>query len=182
MRQPPRLPVLAAALGLAAPAVFAMAPPLPCEGTEGGMTTHALTVLDPDTARSGVTVERYQVDMRPDASPQGVYRPVPAPVPALDGFFGVRVVHCASGTFLAIDTDQASVTVAAVLASTEHLRPLVQAGRRVGLSDLEAAVGAVYGRPIRLRDTEETCGCSTIFPDLRPPANRPFGERTDTKH
>jgi hypothetical protein len=173
--------LLAVVLGLVAPAAPAMAPPLPCEGMEGGMVTHELAVLDPETGTSGVTVEQYQVDMQPDSSPHGVYRPVPAPVPALDGFFGVRVMHCASGTFFAIDTRHASATVAAVLSATEHLRPQVKAGRRVALSDLQAAVAAAYGRPLRLRETEETCGCALAFPELRPRGNRPFAERTDTK-
>ncbi|MFN3644631.1 MAG: hypothetical protein ACK4TB_17110 [Gemmobacter sp.] len=175
-------PFAAAVLGVAAAAAWAEVPPPACEGMEAGMVTHRLTILDPATGGSGITLERYQVDMQPDGSPQGVYRALPAPVPALDGFFGVRVVHCASGAFHAIDTQQSPETVAAALAATEHLRAEVQAGRRVGQAALSAAVRAVYGRTVQLRETDETCGCAAAFPDLRPQGMTPFGARGDTRH
>lgn len=159
---------------------FALAPPLPCQGTEAGMSTYDLQVLDPETVASGVTIESYQVEMQPDASAEGVYKPGKGPVPALDGFFGVRVVHCASGIFHAIDTRQDTQTVAAALAATEFLRGKVQAGKPVTKGDLASAVRAVYGKQLRLSETEETCGCNAAFPELRPKGMRPFTERTDT--
>lgn len=177
-----------ATISLAALAVLASgaqpsgaeAPPLPCVGMEGGMVTYELAALDPESAKSGVTLEHYQVDMAPDAS--GTYKAVPAPVPDLQGFFGVRVMHCASGTFFAIRTDQRPATVAASLAATEFLRAQVQAGQRVGQPDLAEAIRAVYGASIRLRETEETCGCHAVWPELRPGRMRAYPDRTDTKH
>jgi stage V sporulation protein SpoVS len=162
---------------LAALPAHALPPPLPCEGTEAGMSTYELTALDPQ-AKSGVVLERYQADLAPDAS--GTYPPGPGPVGALDGFFGVRITHCASGIFHAIKTDQGPGTVAAALAATEFLRAKVKAGQPVGRGELAQAVRAVYGMQTRLRETEETCGCSVAFPELRPKGMKPYGERTDT--
>jgi len=155
----------------------ALTPLPPCEGTEAGMSTYELTALDPDW-KSGVVIERYQVDLAPDSS--GVYQPGPGPVGSLDGFFGVRITHCASGIFHAIKTDQRPGTVAAALAATEFLRGKVKSGQHVGRGELAQAVRAVYGMQTRLRETEETCGCSAIFPELRPKGMTPYGERTDT--
>jgi hypothetical protein len=56
----------------------------------------------------------------------------------------------------------------------------VQAGQPVGRSDLQSAVRAVYGKQIRLKETAETCGCSVLFPDLKPGGMTPFENRTDT--
>lgn len=156
----------------------ALAPPPPCEGTEAGMSTYELTVLDPEHAASGVVLERYQVGSAP--GPDDVYVDLPAPVGALEGFYGVRITHCASGIFHAVETDQRPGTVAAALAATEFLRAKVQDGRRVGRNELAQAVRAVYGQQTRLRETEETCGCSLVFPELRPRGMTPYGERTDT--
>ena len=158
--------------------VHALTPPLPCQGTEAGMSTYELTVLDPELAVSGVVLERYQVGTAP--GPDGVYADLPGPVGALEGFYGVRITHCASGIFHAVRTDQSSSTVAAALAATEFLRAKVQDGRPVARGELAQAVRAVYGKQTRLRETEETCGCSVMFPDLRPRGMTPYGERTDT--
>jgi hypothetical protein len=158
----------------------ALTPPLPCEGMEAGMNTYGLMALDPDTNASGVTVEYYQVDSQPDASPEGVYRDQPAPVADLDGFYGVRVTHCASGAFHAIAGGGEPRTVAAALAATEFLRGKVQAGKAVGRNDLASAVRAVFGKQLKLRETEETCGCSVFFPDAKPAGMTPFENRTDT--
>jgi len=158
----------------------ALAPPLPCEGYESGMITHDLTILDPDLHKSGVTIERYQVDMQPDDSHNGVFRPVPAPVAALDGFFGVRVMHCATGHFHAIETTQRTATVAAALGATEFLRASVKDGQPVSRAELADAVRAVYGKQIQLRETEETCGCNGAFPELRPKGMTAYEQRTDT--
>jgi hypothetical protein len=159
---------------------LALTPPPPCEGSESGMQIYGLQVLDPETGASGVTVESYQVSMKPDSSPEGVYRQVPPPVDALDGFFGIRVTHCPSGTFHAINTGQGPETVAASLAATEFLRDRVKDGKPVGRGDLASAVRAVYGKQITLRETEETCGCSVAFPDLKPKGMTPYAQRTDT--
>ncbi|MGL4236975.1 hypothetical protein [Tabrizicola sp.] len=161
-------------------AAQALTPLPPCDGMEAGMNTYNLHALDPDTNASGVTVESYQVDTQPDDSPQGVYRDQPAPVPALDGFYGVRVTHCASGTFHAIEGGEDPFTVAAALAATEFLRPKVKAGQSVGRNELASAIRAVYGKQLRLKETEETCGCSVLFPDLKPKGMTPFENRTDT--
>lgn len=162
---------------LAALPVHALPPPLPCEGTEAGMSTYELTALDPE-GKSGVVLERYQVGSAPGAD--GVYADLPGPVEALENFYGVRITHCASGIFHAVKTDQRPGTVAAALAATEFLRGKIKAGQPVGRGDLAQAVRAVYGMQTRLRETEETCGCSVAFPELRPKGMRPYGERTDT--
>ena len=161
-------------------AAQALTPLPPCEGMEAGMVTYGLTVLDPDTHASGVTVEYYQVNSQPDASPEGVYTDQPAPVAELEGFYGVRVTHCASGDFHAIDGGGNTDAVAAALAATEFLRSEVQAGKRVGRNDLASAVRAVFGKTPKLKETEETCGCSVYFPDAKPAGMTPFENRTDT--
>jgi stage V sporulation protein SpoVS len=163
---------------LAALPAHALPPPLPCEGTEAGMMTFELTVLDPEHAKSGVVIENYLAGSAP--GPDGVYVDLPGPVGALDGFNGVRITHCASGIFHAVTTDQRPGTVAAALAATEFLRAKVKAGQSVGRNELAQAVRAVYGKQTRLRETEETCGCSVSFPELRPKGMKPYGERTDT--
>lgn len=162
---------------LAALPAQALTPPLPCEGTESGMSTYELSVLDPDW-KTGVVLERYQVGSAPGED--GVYRDLPGPIGALEGFYGVRITHCASGIFHAVRTDQRPATVAAALAATEFLRAKVKAGQPVGRGELAQAVRAVYGTQTRLRETEETCGCSVAFPGLRPKGMTPYGERTDT--
>jgi hypothetical protein len=166
---------------LTATAAQALTPLPPCEGMEAGMDTYGLHPLDPDTNASGVTIEFYQVDTQPDDSAEGVYRDQPAPVAALDGFYGVRVTHCATGSFHAIDTRNGPGEVAAALGATEFLRGKVKAGQAVSRSDLAAAVRAVYGKSVRLKETEETCGCSVYFPDLMPRGMTPFEDRTNTK-
>ena len=165
---------------LTAPAAQALTPLPPCVGMEAGMHTYELSPLDPDTNASGVTVEFYQVDSQPDDSPEGVYRDQPAPVAALNSFYGVRVTHCASGVFHAIATRNGPSEVAAALGATEFLRSKVKAGKPVNRGDLAAAVRAVYGKQLQLRETEETCGCSVYFPDLKPKGMTPFENRTDT--
>lgn len=165
---------------MTATASQALTPPPPCEGMEGGMVTYGLYPLDPDTNASGVTIESYQVDFQPDASPEGVYRNQPAPVDALTDFQGIRVTHCASGTFHAIDTRNGASEVAAALGATEFLRDEVQAGKAVSRNDVASAIRAVYGKQLRLKETEETCGCSFYFPDFKPKGMTPFENRTDT--
>jgi hypothetical protein len=161
-------------------AAQALTPLPPCVGMEAGMNTYDLYPLDPDTNASGVTIEAYQVDTKPDDTPEGVYRDQPAPVAALDGFYGIRVTHCASGTFHAIDTRNGPSEVAAALAATEFLRASVKAGKPVSRGDLASAIRAVYGKQLRLKETEETCGCSVYFPDMKPKGMTPFEDRTDT--
>jgi hypothetical protein len=161
-------------------AAQALTPLPPCVGMEAGMNTYDLYPLDPDTNASGVTIEAYQVETKPDDSPEGVYRDQPAPVAALNGFYGIRVTHCASGVFHAIDTRNGPTEVSAALGATEFLRSKVKAGKPVSRGDLAAAVRAVYGKQIQLRETEETCGCSVFFPDLKPKGMTPFENRTDT--
>lgn len=175
---------LAVALQLCLAAAFgpaqALTPLPPCIGTESGMMTQGVTDLGPAGQTTGVTVESYAVRFSPGAD--GVYRDGPAPVPALKGFNGIRVLHCASGQFFAVETNMAPETVAAVLSATEFLRGDVQGGRRVSVGDLAQAIRAVYGKHIRLRETEETCGCNWFYPELRPASMAPFRARTDVNN
>ncbi len=145
------------------------------------MNVYELRAPGRDAPVGGITVENYQVDMQPDDSPEGVYREVAPPVASLSGFFGVRVTHCATGTFFAIDTRDGPDSVVAALSATEFLRPKVQRGQAIGREDLGTAVQAVYGGAIRLRETAETCGCSTLFPELRPTGMVPYRDRTDVR-
>jgi hypothetical protein len=165
---------------LNATAAEALTPLPPCEGMEAGMVTYGLYPLDPDTNASGVTIESYQVDYQPDDSAEGVYRNQPAPIDALTDFQGIRVTHCASGAFFAVDTRNGPSEVAAALGATEFLRDEVKAGKAISRNDLRSAIRAVYGKQLQLRETEETCGCSVYFPDLKPKGMTPFENRTDT--
>lgn len=156
---------------------LALTPPLPCESSESNMTTYGLQTLDPSGA-SGVTVEHYynSVVQQGEALVNA-----PAPVAELQGFRGVRVTLCSTGDFLVIP-DQDPVSVAAALSATEFLRADVQAGRPATFDALRLAARAVYGPPLVLRETEETCGCSWYFPDLKPANMANFEDRTDVQY
>ena len=155
---------------------LALTPPLPCESSESNMTTYGLQALYP-TGESGVTVEHYynSVVQHGDALVNA-----PAPVAQLQGFRGVRVTMCSTGDFLVIP-DQDPVSVAAALSATEFLRADLQAGRPVTFDALRRAARVVYGAPLVLRETEETCGCSWYFPDLKPASMANFENRTDVR-
>jgi hypothetical protein len=148
---------------LAGGPALALVPLPPCEIEEGGMSVGQLTALG--EGKSGVVLESYNNTVRLVGT---VYEQQPGPVRALDDFYGVRATHCASGQFLAIKGSYSPDTVAAALGATEFLRANVKAGKAVGFSDLIQAVTAVYGKPITLRETEETCGCQSYFPGLWP--------------
>ena len=148
---------------LAGTAAHALTPLPPCELEEGGMNVYGVTGLG--DGGSGVVVEAYTNTVRLVGT---VYEPQPGPVPALNGFSGVRAVHCASGQFVAFDDVGDPYVSAQTLAATELLRAKVQAGKAVTFGDLKRAVTAVYGKPITLRETEETCSCGTYYPGLWP--------------
>ena len=152
--------LLATLVGTAAQA---LTPLPPCEIEEGGMKVYGVTGLG--DGGSGVVVEAYTNIVR---LVDTVYTPQPGPVPALNGFSGVRAVHCASGQFVAFDDVGEPYLAAQTLAATEFLRSKVQAGKPVTFGDLKRAVTAVYGKPISLRETEETCSCATYYPGLWP--------------
>jgi hypothetical protein len=166
---------------LAGTQAVALTPLPPCHVNEAGMNVYDLRSFGRYEPAGGVTVENYQVEMRPDDTPEGVFREVPPPVPSLSGFFGVRVTHCASGTFFAVDTRDGPDSVVAALGATEFLRAKVQRGQAIGREELGTAVRAVYRDAIRLRETAETCGCSTYFPDLRPGGMTPYADRMDVR-
>jgi len=162
-------------LALTSTPAVALTPLPPCELAEAGMVIGAVGVLGDYDANSGVTVERYANNHK---VVNDVYTPVSAPVPQLEDFNGVRVTHCASGDFLAIRGVDVT-EVSSALAATEFLRGAVQSGKRPTFAQVERAARAVYGGVIRLRETEQTCGCNTYYPDLKPAGMTAFGARTD---
>jgi hypothetical protein len=160
-----------------------MPPPPPCEIKEAGMTVYGLADLSVGRAGvdypSGVVVENYQVSTAPDA--EGVYRNLPAPTPELKDFFGVRVTFCATGDFFAIRDTGIDEAVYG-LRATEFVRPDFLAQKPIKISALTRAVQALFGqRAITLRETAETCGCYTAYPELRPDGMTPFRERKDVE-
>lgn len=167
------LPFLACLL--AAPAT-ALTPPFPCTDlTEANMVTTDVDVLGGYDAKSGVIVEAYRNKV---VEQKGAYNSLPPPVPALESFSGTRVTHCASGRILAV-RDVWSSDVRAALAATEFLRDKLKAGQKVSFGEVKAAVTAVYGKPIELRETAQTCGCNNYFDELRPKSQTPYGQRKD---
>ncbi|MCU0829771.1 MAG: hypothetical protein MUE52_20925 [Tabrizicola sp.] len=177
-----RLQGMVAALVLGAIPAFALEPLPTCYGSESGMETYGSTPLErfvrsEDQHSSGVIVEHYQA--RDELTSSGAYRST-APVAALEGFDGIRVIHCATGRFFAIRIEQSSGAAAAALAATEFLRGDVRNGKAIGVRALAQAVRAVYGEVLELRETAETCGCNQYFSEMRPKGMTAFGDRTDT--
>lgn len=177
----PALALAAATAALAAAPAWALSPVMACDGTiEAGMRLGGLETLGgwQEEPRSGVVVESYvnAAEMR-----DGAWTEAPPPVPELDLFQGVRVTFCPTGEFLAIPGGEAG-EVSAALAATEFLRDAVQAGEAVGFADLRRAADALYGPVLVMRETEQTCGCSVHFDDLRPSGQTPFEERTDVHY
>ncbi len=168
---------LTAAAGCFAQPALGLAPPLPCEIEEAGMLIGGLRDLsDGDYFESGVTFESYQVRWAPDA--EGVYRPLPGPIPELNAFSGVRVTYCRTGEFLAIaDADMERALYG--LRATEFLRKSIAAKRPPSFRDLRRAAEAVFGDVLIMRETAETCGCRTLYPDLRPEGVTPYDQRDD---
>ena len=170
-RMPARGMLLVPAL-LGATAAPALTPLPPCEGTEAGMRTGSLIAPE----GTGLTFERYNVNIVSHGDLAEADAP---PVPELGGFSGVRVTHCASGQMVAIAGEYSSEKAAAALGATEFLRKEVQAGRRISAGKMKQAAKAVYGQVLVLRETEETCGCNSYFPELRPKGMTPFDRRRD---
>jgi hypothetical protein len=168
-----------------APTILAaLSPPLPCEGVyESNMGVASPVPLggwpQGDAAiGSGVTVETYY---NRSVVAGDTYQDLQAPVPDLVEFSGTRLVHCASGTFFAINGQDAE-TVGTAIAATEFVRPLIQSGELVTVQALRRASTALYGSVIELRETEQTCGCAAYFDALKPAGQGPFHMRSDVDY
>ncbi|MGI3168163.1 hypothetical protein ACRARG_03360 [Pseudooceanicola sp. C21-150M6] len=163
---------------LAGPAFGLELPPLCHQTAESGMEIILSNTLGDDMA-SGIMVEDY-MDAR-DWRGRNDVPPVRAPMKKLEGFDGIRIVHCASGRFMAAP-DQRGDYAAPALAATEFLRPKLKAGKAPTFADVRNAVKALYPGAMEFRETAETCGCNAMFPGLRPAELTPFEERTDVDH
>jgi hypothetical protein len=171
-----------AALFAAAPVLAEEPPPICYNVVEAGMSVFAHQLLEyglrppPEaSAGSGVVVENYW-----DAGHwQGGAAPARPSLPELQDFRGVRIVHCASGRFLAVKDGPPAHEAIIALASTEFLRPTLRAGGEPSWEDLRRAADALYPGAIAMRETAETCGCAEIFPELRPAGMVPFAQRDD---
>ncbi|MCB1342035.1 MAG: hypothetical protein KDK24_13415 [Pseudooceanicola sp.] len=154
----------------------AMVPPPPCDNvSEANMWIRDPTFFGDWDAQTGVVIEGYSNKTHVVDT---VYRNMPAPVPALQGFIGTRITFCDSGRILAVrdvDPDEAFPA----LSATEFLRDKLKANRKISYGDVMAAVTAVYGRPVELKETAQTCGCAAYFDDMRPKSQTPFPERQD---
>lgn len=163
-------------VGVALPAA-ALTPPLPCDPVkEADMTVSDVQILG-STMNSGVTVEYYA---NATTLIDTVYVRRPGPVPELTDFAGVRVLACATGDFVAIPGASAG-SVNSSLSATEFLRARVQSDKPLRFADVKKAAKAVYGKVIVLRESEQTCGCNTFFPDLKPAAMTGFTDRTNVE-
>lgn len=163
-------PVLLGLIFAASPSL-ALVLDLPCaQSEESGMESLGAESLDFPDATSGLTVEYYGNATTMDGFTQ---QTLPPPVPQLADFFGVRVTACASAEFLVL-RDADLVDVSTALTATEFLHPTLQAGGIVAFSDLRRAVEALYGPVLILRETTETCGCSALYPSLRPAGVAPY--------
>ena len=158
---------------LAEPAV-ALTPGVPCRGVESNMAVTDAVPLDPE-GRSGVVIEAYSVAYVSDPYP-GAF--LPAPVPELVGFEGARVMLCTTGEFVAFSYENDDAVMPDLNASW-FLRDALGAGAVPRFADIRRAAERLYSPVVVLRETEETCGCATYFPELRPAGHTPFAERAD---
>jgi hypothetical protein len=101
--------------------------------------------------------------------------------PELAEFFGVRVVDCSSGKFVAIPTYADSSEVSSALYGTEFIRKKLKAGRKVSFADIAEASGAAFNDTLVLQESAETCSCNKEYPRLRPASLLPYVDRTDIK-
>lgn len=144
---------------LVTPAV-ALTPLPPCETVESGMRVSGANSFG--FYGSGFATEEYINGLESDAGADGVYDDLPAPMPQLNGFYGYRIVDCATREFLAIDSPYGEE--AAQLLATEFLRSKVQQQKPFSMADVKRAAQALYkGREdvtiLTLRETEQTCSC-----------------------
>ncbi len=159
----------------AIPAI-ALTPLPPCNLIEADMYVREQYTLGGEA--SGFVVEDYSDPFQADEN--GVYVHRQATLAQLHAFDGVRVTDCATGQFLTIPdvrTNQASVA----LEATEFLRDDVQNSRSVSWRDIRRAAEALYDDVGLFRETEETCGCNWLAPDVRPAGMTPFDQRTDVE-
>lgn len=139
---------------------LALTPLPPCDGVESAMIVTQLERFA-DSSKGAITIEGYSTAHEADAD--GVFRPVKAPVEALNDFRGVRLVDCATRKILAIRTDSRADQVDAALKATEFLRGDVQAERKIAFNKVRRAAKALYGSDvIELRETAQTCGCGVM--------------------
>lgn len=101
--------------------------------------------------------------------------------PELADFYGVRVVDCSSGKFVAIPTYANSGEVASALYGTEFIRKKLRAGREVSFADVARASEAAFSNTVAFQERAETCSCNKEYPELRPTHLLPYSERTDIK-
>ena len=146
---------------------------VPCDGViEQDMRVQELNHVG---FLSGFTIEQYwHVRTGPN--------PPTAPVVALDKFFGVRIMECATGRFIAVDDNPDAGQVEAALSATEFLRGKVQSEQPFTYDDVRQAGEAVFGYLVLLRENEESCGCSVLYPELRPAGLVPFADRNNVTH
>ena len=165
-----------AALCLAPVTAGAMAPPLPCDNvSEANMLVKNVAFIGEWDAQTGVVIEGYANKTHVVDT---VYRNMPAPVPALEDFRGTRITFCDSGRILAVRGVEEDSALTA-LSATEFLRDKLKANQKISYGDVKSAVTAVYGRPIELKETAQTCACSAFFDEMRPRTQTRFGDRTD---
>jgi len=168
--------ILALPAALAATVALAEEAPPVCWGMiESGMVVHFTLPLGND--RSGIIAEAYY-----DARSQVGDRPkedLMAAPPELRDFHGVRVVHCASGRFMAVPHYGGPEGVSYSVAATEFLRDKLRSGSKPSFRDIQNAVDALYPGSLAFRETAETCGCNAFFSELRPVGMTPFDERDD---
>lgn len=156
---------------------FSPAPFCPDDQIEGNMIVRESTWLwsNGKSIVSGIVVEDYEYKWslaRPEKKSE-----FPPPTPEMSKFQGVRVVDCAKGKMIAIDTLDSEEEVSAALTATEFLRNDLQAGRWPAWSKIQKAAQAVYGGYIPMTTDEETCGCAERFPEVRPASLKPYSSK-----
>lgn len=168
--------VLSTVMILTAAPLSALTPLPPCGVTESAM--YVGYPHDLGTYGSGLILEGYANAQTTDA--YDVYVNRPAPVPDLTDFIGVRVMDCATGRFFAVQGADANDAVVA-LSATEFLRDAIRDERLISYADARRAAQALYGTIIDLSETDETCGCSVFYPEMRPAGFTAFGDRADVE-
>jgi hypothetical protein len=148
----------------------------PCGVTESAM--YVGYPHDLGTSGSGLILESYSNAQMTDAN--DVYVNRPAPVPELTDFYGIRVMNCATGQMFVARGANADDAVVA-LSATEFLRDAIRDERLVSYADARRAAVALYGSVIDLSETDETCGCSVYYPEMRPAGFTAFGDRSDVE-
>ena len=154
-----------------APGAGALSPSLPCEMVrESNMRVNDLQGL----LGTGFVTESYVND---ESFDHGTFHTLPAPIPELEDFRGVRAVNCATGEVIVARTVDDGYAFIEKLATVPGMAKRIAAETPIRTATMRQAMRHLYGNAMLLVEDEETCGCNAVFPELRPKGMTPFEQR-----